>query len=143
MADSVLLTRFGFFICGDGCAGVIGISLISTLLFLLHSSLRTRFLSHFSVTCACLLSALPFCGLTFVEVTFWAVTSSVHVDVWLNGEPGSEASLVAVESALIVTTPLKRRKETRHLLSICSIELLIIFSLAILILGSFFTRRKD
>ena len=95
-----------------------------------------RFLSHFSVTSPCLLSAFPFCGLTFGEVGIFcpAVTSSVHVDVWLNGEPGSEASLVAVESVLMVTTPLEKEEKQTFIINLL-IGWLIKISLAILILG--------
>lgn len=111
MAERVLLMRFGFFICCCCCAGgdVMGMIFISTLLFLLHNSLRTRFLSHFSATAPCRFSVLLFGGL--VDLPAELCASSVHVDVWLNGEPGSDASLVAVESALIVTTPLQEKKE--------------------------------
>ena len=127
IADNVLLTKLAFLAIVDttlsvvatedvDCVAFIGINLISTFPFLLGISFRTLFLSPFSVTCACLLSAFPFIVWLAIDLfDFCAVTSSVHVDtdVLLNGEPGSDESLVAVESALMVTTPLLMRRRER------------------------------
>lgn len=90
--------------------GVTGTSLISTPLFVVAQMLSflTRFLSFLSIKFDC-----RFCGAFGSKILLVDdVISSVCVDEeWLNGDPGSDESLVACESRLIVMTPLRWRRE--------------------------------
>lgn len=98
---------FFFSNCWTDDGGVTGTSLISTpLLVVVQMSLRRRFLSFLSIRFDC-----RFCGAFGSKIFLLAsVISSMCVEEWLNGDPGSDESLVACESMLIVMTPLSKSR---------------------------------